>query len=202
MRIVKWLKSWKGILFILSNSFIILSFLIFFMFVIFVSSLTQQQQYEHSSETFQSSNNNEIITLFENSPLIPPYIVTEEYGFYTGNESYMGGHYGIDMSGGYGAKVLTVLDGIVTDVVNTCSLTNCDGYGNMITIKHHDTFFTRYAHLDSVFVSVGQTVTKGQIIGLQGNTGRSTGTHLHFEVRVRDDFIHEKTRNPRNYFKL
>jgi murein DD-endopeptidase MepM/ murein hydrolase activator NlpD len=56
------------------------------------------------------------------------------------------------------------------------------GYGNYVVIKHKNTQ-TLYAHLSSVSVGVGETVSVGQGVGIIGNTGKSTGTHLHFEVR-------------------
>ena len=57
------------------------------------------------------------------------------------------------------------------------------GYGQYVVIKHPNNTQTLYAHMSSVSVSVGQSVKKGQTIGLSGNTGRSTGPHLHFEIR-------------------
>ncbi len=56
------------------------------------------------------------------------------------------------------------------------------GYGNMILINHGNGFETRYGHLSVINVSVGQRVGKGEVIGMMGSTGRSTGTHLHFEI--------------------
>lgn len=56
------------------------------------------------------------------------------------------------------------------------------GYGNMILVDHGNGYVTRYGHLSVIYVSVGQKVTKGEVLGMMGSTGRSTGTHLHFEI--------------------
>ncbi len=67
------------------------------------------------------------------------------------------------------------------------------GYGNMIMIDHGNGYQTLYAHLSQVNVHCGQSVFKGQLIGLGGSTGRSTGPHLHFEVRYKGGFINPWT---------
>ena len=71
---------------------------------------------------------------------------------------------------------------------------NNGGYGNLVVIDHGGGFSTAYAHHQSLTVSVGQTVSQGQQVGLEGSTGYSTGCHLHFETRVNGS-----VQNPRNY---
>ncbi len=85
-------------------------------------------------------------------------------------------HRGIDFAGAAGAQVLAVADGIV-------SHTGVDGgYGRMVEITHGNGYVTRYAHNAKLLVKPGQTVKRGDAIALMGSTGRSTGTHVHFEV--------------------
>lgn len=68
------------------------------------------------------------------------------------------------------------------------------GYGNLIEIDHGNGLKTRYGHLSKIEIQEGDTIQRGQEIGLIGTTGRSTGPHLHFEVRVNDKAI-----NPRRF---
>jgi murein DD-endopeptidase MepM/ murein hydrolase activator NlpD len=68
------------------------------------------------------------------------------------------------------------------------------GYGNVVYVDHGSGLSTRYGHLSEIDVSVGQTVTRGQKIGLVGSTGRSTGPHLHYEVRINNQPV-----DPRRY---
>ena len=87
-------------------------------------------------------------------------------------------HKGVDWALPIGTAVVASNAGTVTKAGWA------SGYGYAVYIKHADGRETRYAHLSKVLVKVGQTVSQGQRIALSGNTGRSTGPHLHFEIRV------------------
>lgn len=94
-------------------------------------------------------------------------------------------HYGIDIGNVRGTSVVSSASGKVVQVISYCKegSSSCGGrYGNYITIEHENGQRTRYAHLQKVNVAVGQYVSQGQKIGTLGNTGRSTGPHLHFEI--------------------
>ena len=87
-------------------------------------------------------------------------------------------HEGTDMAGAYGTPIYATADGVVV-------FANWDsGYGRLVRIKHDFGIETRYAHLSQIQVEVGQKVSRGDQIGDMGNSGRSTGTHLHYEVRI------------------
>lgn len=99
-------------------------------------------------------------------------------------------HSGLDMAGPAGSKIYATADG-------TVSFTGRQGaYGNMVDVDHGFKISTRYAHLSQILVEKGQRVKKGQVIAIQGSTGRSTGAHLHYEVRYNDQPM-----NPRNFLK-
>lgn len=90
-------------------------------------------------------------------------------------------HYGIDLANSTGTPVLASAGGIITYAAPLST------YGNCIIVTHSingEIYTTVYAHLSSIQVSTGQTVEKGQQIGLMGSTGRSTGPHLHFEIHT------------------
>lgn len=93
-------------------------------------------------------------------------------------------HYGIDLDLEVGDPVMACFDGIVRLVQY-----NSAGYGYYILVRHYNGFETLYAHLSRQDVKVGQTVKAGEVIGLGGNTGRSSGPHLHFEVRYAGNAI-------------
>lgn len=90
------------------------------------------------------------------------------------------GNNGVDFASSYGAPILAAASG---QVIISKSGGWGGGYGTYVVIKHSNGTQTLYAHMSQTLVSAGQTVAKGQQIGKMGNTGQSTGTHLHFEVR-------------------
>lgn len=87
-------------------------------------------------------------------------------------------HKGVDIAGPAGTPVLASADGRVTFAGERGS------FGRMVVVDHGHGMITRYAHLDSVLKESGDTVRRGERVGLMGNTGRSTGPHLHYEVRL------------------
>jgi murein DD-endopeptidase MepM/ murein hydrolase activator NlpD len=87
-------------------------------------------------------------------------------------------HSGLDFKGPHGAAILAAADGVVSFAGGQ------GGYGNCVEITHANGLVTRYAHLSAITVSLGQKVDRGVQIARMGSTGRSTGTHLHFEVRL------------------
>jgi murein DD-endopeptidase MepM/ murein hydrolase activator NlpD len=99
-------------------------------------------------------------------------------------------HAGLDFKGPYGAPIYAAAKGTVSFVGQK------QGYGNCIEVDHGNGLMTRYAHMSAFRTAVGQPVKAGDVIGAIGNSGRSTGPHLHFEVRVDDRAI-----NPRPFLE-
>ncbi len=99
-------------------------------------------------------------------------------------------HEGIDMAGPVGTPIYSTGDGVVIFAGWQ------SGYGNLIKIQHELGTETRYGHLSKIRVKVGQKVSRGSKIGDMGNTGRSTGSHLHYEVRVNGRAV-----NPMSFIK-
>lgn len=88
-------------------------------------------------------------------------------------------HAGIDLAGPHGTPIYATADGTVTDAGF-----NNGGYGNLIKLDHGRGIETRYGHLSAITVRAGERIKRGQLIGRMGSTGRSTGSHLHYEVRI------------------
>ncbi len=89
-------------------------------------------------------------------------------------------HEGVDLGAPPGTPVYATADGVVTIAQAW------DRYGNMVQVDHGNGILTRYAHMSRINVREGQRVTRSSVIGLVGSTGRSTGPHLHYEVRISD----------------
>lgn len=107
--------------------------------------------------------------------------VTVNSGFGVRSDPFRGGramHAGVDIPGAHATRIYATADGFVgrSGWVG--------GYGNMVELDHGRGIQTRYGHLSSILVTPGQRVKRGQLVGLMGSTGRSTGTHLHYEVRI------------------
>ncbi len=112
--------------------------------------------------------------------------VSSKFGWRSWSNSY---HKGIDIAAPTGANIIASNAGRVVT-----SSYNAGGYGNYVIIDHGGGYMTVYGHLSARHVSVGDSVGRGTVIGLCGSTGRSTGPHLHFEIRVNG-----VAQNPLNY---
>ena len=99
-------------------------------------------------------------------------------------------HQGVDLSGNRGEPIYAAGNGKVVEVRNSFF-----GYGREVVVDHGFGYKTRYAHLHRMFVKVGDEVQRGQQIATMGNTGKSKGVHLHYEVIYR-----ERRVNPLNYY--
>jgi murein DD-endopeptidase MepM/ murein hydrolase activator NlpD len=119
-------------------------------------------------------------------PLID-YIVSSEYGEWRGTHS----HSGIDLAAPTGTLVYAADGGVV--IISEYY----GAYGNLIVIDHENGFTTYYSHLSALGTKVGTRLPKGRGIGWVGSTGRSSGPHLHFEIRKDGE-----PREPRNYIRF
>ncbi len=116
---------------------------------------------------------------------IPAFMPVNQYrpssDFGYRSDPFHGGgafHAGIDMLGGTGDAIHASADGVVVRAGWWA------GYGKVVVVDHGNGMETRYGHMSRFHVKVGDTVRQGQVIGGMGSTGRSTGTHLHFEIRL------------------
>ncbi len=156
------------------------------------SQLKVQENSYESLEKFAFEKNKRI----DHTPGIQPisvadfYRISDYFGYrrdpFTHARKY---HYGVDITGPRGCPVYSTANGKVVRAEYV------SGYGKMVEVAHGFGFSTRYAHLDDILVKVGAEVKRGTHIGTLGNTGRSTGPHLHYEVRVNN-----KPVNPLEYY--
>lgn len=116
---------------------------------------------------------------------IPAYVPVKDYhytsGFGVRYDPFNGNsamHAGIDMAGAMGEPIYASADGTVLQAGRS------NGYGNLVELSHGKGIDTRYGHLSAILVHPGDQVHQGQLIGRMGSTGRSTGTHLHYEIRI------------------
>jgi len=108
--------------------------------------------------------------------------VTFTSGFGVRSDPFHAGaamHPGIHLAGAYGTPIYATADGTVLRAG-----WNSGGYGNLVELDHGRGITTRYGHMSAILVSAGEHVTRGEQIGRMGSTGRSTGNHLHYEVRI------------------
>ena len=106
---------------------------------------------------------------------------------FNGNKAF---HEGLDFTANSGTPIRSAADGIVSVSEHT------HDYGNIVKIDHGSGLETRYAHASKLLVKVGERVVKGQTVALVGSTGRSTGPHLHYEIRLNGNSL-----NPRQYLQ-
>jgi murein DD-endopeptidase MepM/ murein hydrolase activator NlpD len=118
----------------------------------------------------------------EGIPLVGAYTVSSGFGLrpdpFTAQESF---HSGVDLAAEKGTPVLAAANGKVLKIDHD---TDHSSFGNYIEILHPNGVITLYGHLSEILINESQVLKKGDLIGLVGNTGRSSGPHLHFEVRV------------------
>lgn len=117
--------------------------------------------------------------MLPNSNPINAAFNSSSYGWridpFNGNKAF---HEGLDFTANTGTPIRAAADGIVSSAELT------GAYGKLVKIEHGAGLETRYAHTSKILVKVGERVTKGQIIAEVGSTGRSTGPHLHYEIRL------------------
>ena len=131
-------------------------------------------------------------------PTTSNYSISSYYGYRSaiyGLYNSTNWHSGIDIAGtGYGSPIYAANNGVIIN------LGDGGTYGNYIQIDHNNGYYTLYAHMSGFAnVSLGETVTRGQIIGFVGMTGAATGPHLHYEIRVNCPY-YSCTVNPLNYY--
>ena len=133
-------------------------------------------------------------------PAIPPmlpdknsYRLTSTFGYRSDPlRGYQARHTGVDFAMKPGSNIYATGDGVVSEIQHELF-----GYGNWLVIDHGFGYKTRYAHMKVITVAKGMKVKRGECIGESGNSGKSTGPHLHYEVMYKDNYV-----NPMSYVDL
>ncbi len=154
------------------------------------TALDPNQRFQNLLHDIDAVNSLQIaaVSLPFSNPVAGPYRYTSGFG---GRSDPKGAgwrqHNGLDFAGSVGTDIVASGDGTVSFAGRQ------SGYGNMIKIRHTDGYESMYGHLSSISVNVGDHVSRGDHIGDMGNTGRSTGTHLHYEIHLSGDPLNPMT---------
>jgi murein DD-endopeptidase MepM/ murein hydrolase activator NlpD len=150
-----------------------------------IKSQIKIQDESYDKILFQALNRNKKLDCYPGiPPLDPRNLISISSHFGSRDDPFtfkISQHPGIDFTGELNTKVYATAKGTVELAESSFT-----GYGNEIIIDHGFGYKTRFGHLNKILVQKGQKIKRGQLIGLMGNTGRSTGTHLHYEVRFYD----------------
>ena len=151
-------------------------------------SLQKAQRYDEAMQDMQSRWQKDLGRIDLLPTLLPisgDFVVTSGFGFRSDPMTHLPSlHQGIDFVAPHGTPILATAPGVVLQADFS------GAYGNMVDIQHAEGFVTRYAHLQAIQVQVGQAIEAQQTVGTLGNTGRSTGPHLHYEVIFNGRALH------------
>jgi murein DD-endopeptidase MepM/ murein hydrolase activator NlpD len=151
-------------------------------------SLEKAQRYDDAMQDMQSRWQKDLGRIDLLPTLLPisgDFVVTSGFGFRSDPMTHLPSmHQGIDFVAQQGTPVLATAPGVVLQAEFS------GAYGNMVDIRHAEGFVTRYAHLQAIHVQAGQAIAPQKTVGTLGNTGRSTGPHLHYEVIFNGRALH------------
>jgi len=153
-------------------------------------TITTSRSYVSNKRSVNIAPIKSLITAPPSAPSVPAGKMVWPTSGHRITQYYSWRHHGLDVDGDYSSPIYASEAGTVVKAGWGT------GYGNVIYINHGGGVQTRYAHLSKFFVSNGQQVSKGQTLGMMGTTGWSTGTHLHFEVRINGSPL-----NPLSYIR-
>lgn len=146
-------------------------------------------EYKYTRELYERDSK---VSASSNQKLLPLENIVAYTRLGRDLQNFGGRHMGLDMPVPVGTPVRAADTGTVALAKFQMNKNGKRGYGNVIYLKHKNGIETRYAHLSRILVREGSAVERGQIIGLSGNTGGSTGPHLHYEIRINGKVISPK----------